>query len=127
MIFPFLLNKCEAIVGFIQFRDFVNWEAGTVWQGIGSHITSVDVAVLDQMGSKSCLAEVNRNNVIRGKPLKVHPEEPFHHPHEFNGDELGKKGLTFLFDHRIFRKIDKVVDIKTKGKWQGCCWYSRDQ
>ncbi len=90
LIFPFLLDKCGAISGFVQFGDCIDWEAGMVQRGGRSHVASVDVVVLNKMGSESGLAEVNSDDVIHGKPSKVCPVEPFHQLHEFNGDKLGK-------------------------------------
>jgi hypothetical protein len=95
LIFSFLLYKCGAIVSFVRFGDCVNWQARMVWCGVWGHVVSMGVVVFNKMGGKSCMVEVNGHNVIRDKPLKVCAKEPFDCPHEFNSNELGKKGFKF--------------------------------
>jgi hypothetical protein len=55
----------------------------------------MNVVVYNEMGHESQLAEVNSDNVICDKPLRVCAKEPLDCPHKFNGDELGKKGFKF--------------------------------
>ncbi len=80
LIFSFLLYKCGAIVSFIRFGDCIDMEVRRVWCGIGGHIASMDVVFFNEMGGESHLAEVNSDDIIRDKQLKVYAKEPFNCP-----------------------------------------------
>ncbi len=46
-------------------------------------------------------------------------EESIHGPHEFNRDYVGKELFESAFNLRVFREVDKVVDIDAKGEGGG--------
>ncbi len=79
-----------AIVGLVRLRAGVDRQAGAVGSGIEGDVACVDIVIFDKMRSKPCLAEVDRNFIVRARPLKVGTEEPVNISHEIDRDETQK-------------------------------------
>ncbi len=50
----------------------------------------------------------------------MNTKEPFSNTHKVHLAMLGKKMTEESFNGRIFREIDKVVDVETKGQRPQC-------
>jgi hypothetical protein len=114
LIVAFVLYESRAIVRLVRFRDGVDWKAGAIWHSVGSNVASMNIVVFDEMSSKPGLAEMNRDNIVCGKPLEVCAKEPFHCSHELNGNERGKEGFEFAFNLGILGEVDKIVNVETQ-------------
>ncbi len=70
--------------------------------GIVGDVTRVNVVIFNQVGGKARLTEVNRDNVVSGKPLEVCPQKPLYSAHEFNGHRGGEEGFKSMFGCWVF-------------------------
>jgi hypothetical protein len=116
LIFLFALNESRAIVKLIRFRDGVYQKAGAIQRSIGSNVASMNIVVFNEMSSKPGLAEMNRDNIIRGKPLEVCAKEPFRRSHKLNGNKRGKEGFKFAFNLGVLGKVNKIINVETQSE-----------
>ena len=49
-------------------------------------------------------------------PGEVDPKKPFYNPHEIHFASFTQKTTEESFNSRVFREVNKVMDIESKGK-----------
>jgi hypothetical protein len=96
--------------------DGVNGYTRTVRCGSGSNIPGILKETFDQIGSKTGLIEMNRNGGGCDTPCEVNTQEPFNHSHEIDFASFTQKTTEESLNSRVFREVNKVIDIETKGK-----------
>jgi len=79
-----------------------------------SDVAGVLKEAFDKIGSKTRLVEMNRDQRRSDAPCEVNPKEPFNNIHKIHLTVLGQETTEERFDGRIFRKINKVIDIEAK-------------
>ena len=88
LVFSLPLNKCRGHFIFIGFWACIDREAGAIRSGVGGYITEVNVIVLDKLGSKASLAEMDLDKVRGYQPLEVCTKELLDCAHEINSGLL---------------------------------------
>ncbi len=81
--------------------------------GVMGDVTHVNFVICNEVGCKACSTEMNRDNVISGKPLEVCSQKPLHRAHEFNSHQGGEEGFEFMFGCWVFQELHKIVNIET--------------
>ncbi len=68
---------------------------------------------------------MDRDFVVGEQPLEVSAKEPINVADAFNCNEFCQELFKSKFDLRVFREVNEVINIDTKGKGchgGRCCW-----
>jgi hypothetical protein len=123
LISLFLSFQSKRIIGLCRFSNRVDGYPRAI---IGSHseglISVLEGGTFDKVCSKTGLVEMDGDQQWSDPPWEVNSKKPVNNPHIIYLAPLTKKMTEKGLHHRIFQKVDEIVNIETKwdGRLQFC-------
>ncbi len=71
LIFLFAIEERLGRFVFVGLGTGVDGETGTIWRSVVGNVTKMNIVRFNKVRSKSCLAEMNLNEIRHDHPLKV--------------------------------------------------------